>query len=412
MARFELVCSECGMVFSEDPDLLVCPKCSVRQEAGASLRGVLEVRLSDPLSRWPDGAVHEPGVLTRLLPLADPRVLAPLAVGGTPLLEAPRLRQELGMPKLWLKDDIRNPSGSTKDRASWLVAAKAREYGREVIATASTGNAASSLAAVCAASGQRAVVLVPATAPRAKLVQMMVCGARVIPVDGSYDDAFELCCEACRELGWYNRNTALNPYTIEGKKTLAVEIARGLAPEAPDVVIVPAGDGVITAGVAKGFADLVEWGLLQRAPRLVIVQPTGASALVDALERGADDVTAVRGAASVADSLVVESPRNARLALARVRASDGGGVAVSDDAILGAVARLARLTGVFAEPAAAASLAGLKAALDAGLVGRDERAVLLATGSGLKDLDAASRTVDFPQPVPPDLESVARVVEG
>lgn len=410
MARFELVCSECGKVLAEDPDLLVCPDCSALQERGASLRGVLEVRLTEPPSAWPEGEVHEPGVLTRLLPLADRRHLAPLPVGGTPLLEVPRLRRELGMPRLWLKDDTRNPSGSTKDRASWLVAAKALEYGRDVIATSSTGNAASSLAAVCAASGQHAVVLVPAAAPRAKLVQMLVCGARLIPVDGSYDDAFELCCEACRELGWYNRNTALNPYTIEGKKTLALEVTRGLAPELPDVVIVPAGDGVITAGVAKGFADLVEWGLLESAPRLVIVQPAGSSALVDALERGAGDVRAFRGAASVADSLVVESPRNARLALARVRASGGGGVAVSDAAILEAIARLARLTGVFAEPAAAAALAGLEATLASGLVGRDERVVLLVTGSGLKDLDAASRTVTVPPPVPPDLAAVIRVV--
>jgi len=410
MARFELVCSECRRVFAEDPGLLVCPECSAAQERGGPVRGVLEVRLLDPPPAWPAAPVHDPRALASLLPLASPEHLALLPVGGTPLLEVPRLRRELGIPRLWLKDDSRNPSGSTKDRASWLVAAKAREYGREIIATASTGNAASALAAVCAASGQRAVVLVPAGAPRGKLLQMLVFGATVVAVEGRYDDAFELCCEACRELGWYNRNTALNPFTIEGKKTFALEIAHDLRNEPPDAVVLPAGDGVITAGVAKGFADLVEWGLLDRAPRLVIVQPQGSAALVDALDRGADDVRPVPGAASVADSLVVESPRNARLALRRIRESDGGGVAVPDTAILEAIPRLARLTGVFAEPAAAASLAGLEAALARGLVERDERVVLLVTGTGLKDPDAAARSVTMPEPVRPALDALARVV--
>ena len=410
MARFELVCSECGKVFGEDPGLLVCPGCSAAQKPGGPVRGVLEVRLLDPPSSWPERPVCEPEALVDLLPLASSERLAPLPVGGTPLLEAPRLRSELGMPRLWLKDDSRNPSGSTKDRASWLVAAKALEYGREIIATASTGNAATALAAVCAASGQRAVVLVPAGAPRAKLVQMLAYGATVVPVEGSYDDAFELCCLACREFGWYNRSTALNPFTIEGKKTLALEIAPELPDGPPDAVVVPAGDGVITAGVAKGFADLVAWGRLERAPRLVIVQPEGSAALVDALDRGADSVRPVPGATSVADSLVVKSPRNARLALRRIRESGGGGVTVSDAAIVEAISRLARLTGVFAEPAAAASLAGLEAALSKDLIERDERVVLLITGSGLKDPDAATRSVRIPEPAPATLYALAQIV--
>jgi threonine synthase len=312
------------------------------------------------------------------------------------------------MQRLWLKDDSRNPSGSTKDRASLLVAAKAAEYGFETIATASTGNAATALAAVCAASGQRAVVMVPAGAPPAKLTQMLAYGAEVVPLDGSYDDAFELCMEACAEFGWYNRNTALNPFTLEGKKTLGLEVARQLTPEIPDAVIIPTGDGVILGGVAKAFADLIAWGLIDRVPRLIAVQPDGASGLVSALADGAGDVTPVPGAASIADSLVVEAPRNARLALRRIRESGGGGVTVCDEAIIGAIARLARLTGVFAEPAAAASLAGLEAALVAGLVERSERVVMLITGTGLKDQDAAAQAVTMPSPVLPNLNSLAK----
>ena len=311
------------------------------------------------------------------------------------------------MDKLWVKDDTRNPSGSTKDRASLLVVAKAREYGCETIAAASTGNAATALAAIAAASGVKAIVFVPATAPAAKLVQMQSYGATVLPVEGTYDQAFELCLEACRAFGWYNRNTALNPFTIEGKKTVALEIAAQLAPEEPDAVLVPTGDGVILAGVAKGFADLKCSGLLRRTPRLIAVQPEGSAAIVKALRSGAATIAPVAGAASVADSLTVETPRNALQCLRVVRASQGAGVTVSDFSILSAIAELAQLTGVFAEPAGAAALAGLRAALEQKLVGRDERVVLLVTGTGLKDIAAASRAVKRADPIPPNLAAVA-----
>jgi len=322
------------------------------------------------------------------------------------LLEAPELRRELGMPHLWVKDDTRNPSGSTKDRASLLVVAKAQEYGCEAIAAASTGNAATALAAVAAAAGVRAIVFVPAAAPEAKIVQMLSYGARVLPVDGSYDDAFELCLAACARFGWYNRNTALNPFTVEGKKTAALEIARSLAPERPDAVIVPTGDGVILAGVAKGFADLVRGGLMTQVPRLIAVQPEGSAAIALAARAGAADVTPIPDAASVADSLVVGAPRNALLCLRRIRESGGGAVLVSDAAIVAAISELARHSGVFAEPAGATALAGLKAALAEDLVGSYERVVLLVTGTGLKDVPAAARGVVRPAPIPPQLDAV------
>jgi threonine synthase len=248
--------------------------------------------------------------------------------------------------------------------------------------------------------------MVPASAPEGKLAQMLAYGADVLPVDGTYDQAFELCMAACERFGWYNRNTAVNPFTVEGKKTAALEIAADLAPEQADAVVVPVGDGVILAGLAKGFADLERGGLISRRPRLLAVQPEGTAAVVHALRDGADDIVPVAGAASVADSLVVQAPRNARLCLRRVRESGGAGVAVSDDAILAAMARLARTAGVFAEPAAAAALAGLEAALDEGLVDRGERAVLLVTGTGLKDVPAALRAVRRPPPVAPDLDAI------
>jgi len=263
MARFRLRCSECGLEFDERPGLYVCPTCSAKQEAGGVTRGVLEVAIEGLPTSWRLARPGSAEFLTAFLPINEPLSLPPLPVGGTPLMEVPELRRALGMDHLFLKDDTRNPSGSTKDRASYLVVAKAIEYGSNTVATASTGNAATALAAVAASAGVRAVVFVPAGAPPAKLVQMLSYGAEVLPVAGSYDDAFELSLAACDRFGWTNRNTAFNPFTIEGKKTASLEIAAAMDPDAPDAVVVSAGDGVITAGLAKGFADPPPSGAVQ-----------------------------------------------------------------------------------------------------------------------------------------------------
>ncbi|NNG16843.1 MAG: threonine synthase [Gemmatimonadales bacterium] len=407
MAGFRFRCTECATPYDENDVRLVCAACADKQEPGGVTRGVLEVELDELPTNWPQAPPSHPDFLTAFLPIPSAEHLPPLPVGGTPLVAAPQLRQALGMPRLWVKDDTRNPSGSTKDRASLLVVAKAREYGYDTVAAASTGNAATALAAVSASAGTRAILFVPANAPEAKLVQMLSYGATVLPIDGNYDDAFELCLAACEEFGWYNRNTALNPFTIEGKKTAGLEIAASLAPEVPDAVLVPVGDGVILAGVAKGFSDLDRSGLIDRVPRLIAVQPEGAAAIVTALTEGRETIRPIPGAQSVADSLTVEAPRNALQCMNVIRASGGSGVAVSDEAILTAIPRLASLSGVFAEPSAAAGLAGLDVALEEGLVERGERVVVLVTGTGLKDVPAAARAVERPGVIAPTLEAVA-----
>jgi threonine synthase len=410
MARFHYRCIECGEEYREDPNRYVCSRCAGEQEPGGTVRGVLEVVLKVLPTAWPHFRSSDREFLHAFLPITDDGALPPLPVGDTPLLEAPRLRAELEMPELFIKDDTRNPSGSTKDRASLLVVAKAVEYGCDTVATASTGNAASALTAVAASAGVRAIVFVPAAAPPAKLAQMQSYGGIVVPVDGTYDQAYELCSQACDEFGWYNRSTALNPFTIEGKKTAALEIAAAMESEAPDVILVPTGDGVILAGLAKGFRDLEQGGLIEQRPKLVAVQPEGSSAIVRAVRSGADHAVAIPGASSAADSLTVEMPRNAIACLAEIRASNGGGVAVSDEAILAAISRLAGASGVFAEPAGAAALAGLEVALEEGLVGREDRVVLMVTGTGLKDVDAAARAFPPLEPIEAKLENVERAL--
>jgi threonine synthase len=407
MVGFRLRCNECGTEYQEDPGILVCPDCSRRQEPNLPLRGVLEVVPEGLPHTWPSAGFSSSEFLRAFLPLPPDAQIPPLSVGGTPLLPVHPLREALGFRRLWVKDDTRNPSGSTKDRASLLVVAKAIEYGYSTVAAASTGNAATALAAISAASGTRAVVFVPSSAPKAKLIQMLSYGAEVLPVKGTYDDAFELCLSACDEFGWYNRNTGLNPFTTEGKKSAALEIAAAMTPEEPDVVVVPTGDGVILAGLARGFEDLVRAGLLSGMPRLIAVQPTGADSIVRAWREGAEAIEPLIGATSVADSLTVEAPRNAILCLRRIREAGGGAVAVPDEAILEAIPFLARHTGVFGEPAAAAGLPGLKAAVEAGLVDRDERIVVLVTGNGLKDIPAASRGIQEPESIEVGLDSVA-----
>jgi threonine synthase len=410
MARFHLRCVECGEEYPEDPQRMVCSRCTSKQEPRGTVRGVLEVVLKVLPTAWPHFRSSDWEFLHAFLPITDDGALPPLQVGDTPLLEAPRLRDEFEMPNLFIKDDTRNPSGSTKDRASLLVVAKAIDYGCNTVATASTGNAASALAVVAAACGLRSVVLVPSTAPPAKLVQMQSYGAQVVSIEGTYDEAFDLCAAACDRFGWYNRSTAFNPFTIEGKKTAALEIAASMLPEHPDAVLVPTGDGVILAGLAKGFRDLEAAGLIPTRPRLIAVQPEGSSAIVRALRSGSDEAEFLADATSVADSLTVEMPRNAINCLAEIRASRGGGVAVSDDAILNAIPRLAGLTGVFAEPAGAAALAGLEAALDEGLVEGDERIVLMVTGNGLKDVAAAARVLATLAPIAPTIEALSEIV--
>lgn len=343
-----------------------------------------------------------------LLPVAADSIVPPLAVGWTPLYAVPRLAVDLGLKHLWVKDDGRNPTASFKDRASTIAVVKAREKQAAVITTASTGNAAAALSGLCASVGQACVIFVPAAAPQAKIAQLLAYGARVLLVQGTYNDAFELCLEAAAEYGWYNRNTAYNPYMTEGKKTAAFEICEQLKWNAPDVILVSVGDGCIIGGLHKGLKDLLALGWIEKMPRLIGVQSEGSNYMAQAWENDEDVLTkAPIQASTVADSISAELPRDRLKAMAAVRQTNGAYVQVSDEAILTAIPNLARGSGVFAEPAGAAAYAGLVKAVEKGLVSVDERVVVVNSGNGLKDVQSAMRAVERegnrPHLVEPDM---------
>ncbi len=359
------------------------------------------------------------------LPISPAAALPPLTVGWTPLYDAPRLAQSLGLRRVWVKDDGRNPTASLKDRASALAVVKARDSltaGPTVIATASTGNAAAALAGLAASVQQPVVIFVPATAPPAKIAQLLVFGATVLLVEGSYDEAFDLCLQAAATFGWYNRNTAYNPYMTEGKKTVSYEIceqltlALGPSPDGPpwrtpEAIFVSVGDGCILGGVHKGLKDLLALGWIAHMPRLFGVQAAGSNFLAQAWRRGEDVLTkAPIQAHTVADSISAGLPRDRLKAMAAVRESGGQFVEVEDAAILAAIPVLARGCGVFAEPAGAAAYAGLVQAVAEGWLPPEAEVVVINTGNGLKDVASARQAVTHvgPQPhtIPPTLSAV------
>ena len=390
----DLQCVLCGASYSPAEVTYSCPACGPL--------GVLEVhydyeQVAQHISRAGLAANRDTTMwrYRALLPVSySHRSTPPLAIGGTPLYPVERLRARLGMAHLWLKDDSRNPSASLKDRASIIAVMRAEG---KTVACASTGNAASSLAVQAAAQGLPCYIFVPYNAPRAKIVQLLMCGATVFAVQGSYDDAFDLCIEACNVFGWYNRNTGYNPYLVEGKKTVGLEIAEQLNWQVPDSVLVPTGDGCIISGVYRGFEDLYRLGMIERIPRMIAVQAEGSPAIVRALE--GDGVVRQYPAQTIADGISVGLPRNGVMAVKHIRASGGFGITVSDQQILSAEKELARQTGVFAEPSGAASYAGLLRLRDEGKIARDERVVLLVTGSGLKSIDAVVGTAGSVVPI-------------
>jgi len=378
-----LKCIECG---EEIPVLGVqylCESCGGNLEV---LYDYDKVKIEWKENNGENSREHSIWRYAPLLPV-EPLTLGGLKIGWTPLVESDRLRDLLEMPELYLKDDTRNPTASLKDRATAIALSKAVELDIRTITCASTGNAASSLSGLSAAMGLQVYIFVPENAPEPKISQMLLYGANVYKIRGNYEEAFDLSVEATNEFGWYNRNSGYNPYLSEGKKTVAFEICEQLKWDTPDAVIVPVGDGCIIGGVHKGFHDLLQIGLISKMPRLIAVQAEGAKPIVEAFESGNELKTT--GANTIADGIAVGKPRDGRKALRAIRESKGSAVSVPDKAMLESVNTLASTCGIFVEPSAAASLAGLRKCLKDSIIRKDERVVLLLTGHGLKAPEAA-----------------------
>ena len=382
-----------------------CPECSKENDGKTFPKGNLIVKLDKEVLEKARKKDHVTPNDFYPYPSEDENEYP---IGITPLMAPRRLQKETGMKNLFFKLDSQLISGSFKDRASYEVALQAKALGEKKIALASTGNAGAAMSAVGAAMGLDIILFVPYTAPINKLMQSVLYGAKVIPVKGTYDDAFKLSIEYTKLHGGINRNTAYNPMTIEGKKSISIELFEQLGRKAPDAVYVPVGDGCIIAGVAKGFSDLLEAGLIDKMPRMICCQSEKSAAISNSVELG--DYSEF-DATTRADSISVGLPANGRMAGEYVKASKGWCVRVSDEDILSSQIDLTSKAGVLAEPAAACAWAAFKKDKERlkKEAGEDALAVVLLTGSGFKDMKAFDGRVSMPPAIENSVDEVAKL---
>jgi threonine synthase len=403
-----LRCVHCARTYSAEDVEYFCPVCGYND-------GILDVLYdyesvkrelnASPLAENSDLSIWR---YLPLLPVNDRTLIPHLQVGWTPLYDAPRLANELDVARCWVKDEGRNPTASFKDRASVIGVVKALEKKATRITCASTGNAASSLAGFSATAGIAATIFVPARAPEAKVAQLLVFGAQVFSVQGTYDQAWELCMQASAEFGWYNRNCAINPYLIEGKKTVSLELVEQfmqLTPRTfPDWVVVSVGDGCTIGGVWKGLREMHILGLIPRLPRILGVQADGCKPFLTAWRDKSSLVPC--DANTLADSIAVGHPRNFSKGMSAVTESGGAFISVTDDEILQSIPMLAQKAGVFGEPAGVAGVAGVRRAVELGVIHRSESVAIVMTGNGLKDIQSAIRAAGSAIQVRPDMEEI------
>ena len=396
-------CTICGREYPYGPELMTCPACGEK--------GILDIvfdytEVKKSLSRESLAADRDNSMwrYRALMPISGEGLSDFLRIGWSPLYRSLRLGDQLGVKQLYIKDDGINPTGSLKDRASGVAVAKALELHKDTIACSSTGNAASSCAGNAARMGLKTVIFVPERAPLGKVSQLLIFGANVISVKGDYRQTFELSKAAIEKWGFYNRNAGINPILTEGKKTVALEIAEQLSWQPTDWVCVSVGDGCTIGGVYNGFRDLLELGMIERIPKILGVQSTGCCPFVDAYNEHRDLVPTPEN--TLADSIAVGVPRNPKKARRAVESSGGRWIAVTDDEILSAMRLLGRTEGVFGEPAGVTATAGLKKAVEDGMIKSNETVTVISTGSGLKDSKNAMLAAGEPFKCEPDIRAL------
>jgi len=408
--EFHYECISCGMQYDDSLHRYTCDNCSTTDSAYLPPHGILKTiyNYDDLILAGISFSQLQHNHFLDLLPISSIESLPDLHIGHTPIYRINQINNSKFPFNLFVKDDSQNPTYSFKDRASAIVSAYAKEKGYGTIVTASTGNAGSSLAGICASQQQKAVIIVPESAPIAKLTQIIMYGATIIPVKGTYDDAFDLSIQTTNKFGWYNRNTAYNPLTIEGKKSVAFELYRQMNFSIPDRIFVPVGDGVIISGVYKGFEDLLKLQIIDRLPTIVAVQSSKSDNLIRNIGN-ADFV--IEKSSTIADSISVDIPRNFYMTQKYIQNYEGEYISVSDSEILHASELLASNTGLFAEPAAAAAFAGLLSYTDSNKIPDNSNNIILLTGSGLKDISAVSENLKIPDPVIPTIDNLKKLLQ-
>jgi threonine synthase len=395
-----LRCRECGREYAADP-IYTCEWCFGPLEVAYDYDAIAaatsrEKIAAGPMSLWR---------YADLLPV-EPHAAVDLGTGFTPLVRADRLAAELGLGEVWVKNDTRNPTNSFKDRVVTIAMSKALEFGFKVLACASTGNLANSVAAHAAHAGLRSYVFIPSNLEQGKIVTTAVYGGNVVAIEGNYDDVNRLCAELAGMYPWAFVNVNMRPYYAEGSKTLAFETAEQLGWQAPDHVVVPAASGSLLTKVLKGFKELHQVGLLDGEPNIRTsgAQALGCSPIATAYLEQSDTIRPVKPD-TIAKSLAIGNPADGYFALDAVRTTGGGFAAVSDGEIVEGMRLLARTEGIFAETAGGVTIATLQRLAEEGVIRPDERVVVYITGHGLKTLDAVTSVAGPTATIKPTLDA-------
>jgi len=394
--RHQLECIGCRAQYPSSYTACACSSCGDLLEVTYDFNDLREsVDVSAWKSRPPSVWKYE-----QLLPIDGASMKITLGEGGTTLHRTTRLGELLGVKKLNVKNEGENPTGSFKDRGMTVGVSRAVEVKAKKVICASTGNTSASLAAYAAKAGLECIVIIPqGKIALGKLVQAIAHGARVIQLEVYFDDALRAVLTVVKSNPKLYLLNSVNPYRVEGQKTLAYEIWDQLEGDIPDTVIVPVGNAGNISAIWKGFQDLQEIGMISHPPRMIGIQAQGASPVTEAFKTGRSEIIPIQHPETIATAIKIGSPASWKKALRAVRDSGGIMEAVTDDEILAAQRLLARLEGVFVEPASASSIAGMKKLIEVGLVGADERVTCVVTGHGLKDPEIVSQMFEKPRTV-------------
>ncbi|MCS7114705.1 MAG: threonine synthase [Nitrososphaerota archaeon] len=401
------VCITCGEKYNVDEVIYSCVKCGDILEIKYDYDFLKEkIEKSNwknlPLSVWR---------YKDFMPIRDPSKVISLGEGGTKLHLCYRLGKSIGINALHVKNEGENPTGSFKDRGMTVGVSKAVELGMKIVACASTGNTSASLAAYAAKAGISCVILIPSgRVAFGKLAQAIVYGAKVVQVRGNFDQALQLVFKLSEKHGEIYLLNSINPFRLEGQKTIAYEICDQLNGDPPDVVVVPVGNAGNISAIWKGFIEFYNLGLISRLPRMVGIQAEGAAPIARAVKSGKDIIEPLKNPETVASAIRIGAPVSWKKAIRAIKDSGGTAETVSDREILEAQKMLARCEGLFVEPASASSIAGLKKLVESGKIDVDETVVCVATGHGLKDPDIVVKTYEKPYEVDAEISSIEKML--